>query len=78
MAEYYYWFDTTYIFGDYNEPKWALWRGELTEDGKKDRKTETVVIWDYVPDTDDLDELWEITDRKIEEELGFLPDYEVN
>lgn len=78
MAGFYYWVDTNYLFGDYRVKKWALYRGELTEDGKKDRDTEEVVVWDAVPETDDFDEAWRLLDETIESELGFLPDYDVN
>lgn len=75
---YYYWLDTEYLFGDYSVKKWALMRGEFTEDGEKDRDTEEVLTWGNIPDTDDMDEAWNQIDEAIEAKLGFVPDYEVN
>lgn len=77
-TEYYYWIDTDYHYGDYSVKKWAMIRGELTEDGEKDRDTEEVIAWGEQPYTDDIDEAWRLTDEAIVKELGFLPDYEVN
>lgn len=74
----YYWLDTDYHYGDYNVKKWAMIRGRYTEDGEKDRDTEEVIAWGPIPDTDDMDEAWRLTDEAITESLGFLPDYEVN
>lgn len=78
MKEYYYWIDTTYYCGDYSVNAWALYRGELTADGEKDRDTEEVMVWGKAPETDDIAEAWELTDKAIKDALGFVPDYEVN
>ena len=74
----YYWIDTDYHYGDFDVKKWALIRGDFTEDGKKDRDSEEVVVWGEQPDTDDIEEAWRLVDEAIEAEIGFVPDYEVN
>lgn len=76
--EFYYWLDTEYLFGDYSVKKWALMRGEFTDDGEKDRDTEEVLTWGTIPETDDMNEAWNQIDEAIEAKLGFVPDYEVN
>ena len=74
----YYWFDTDYKSGDFSVKKWALIRGEITADGDKDRETEEVVAYGIIPDVDDVEEAWRLTDEAIKEAIGFVPDYEVN
>ena len=80
MKNYYYWIDTNYYYGDYAVPKFAVIRGEFTEEGTKDRDTEVVILWaayedaDINPETADFDQL----DAFIESKLGFLPEYEIN
>lgn len=78
--EYYY-----YIYL-YNNEDITLYRGELDEEGEKDRDTEEEVLhWRYsdigvnpIPETDDeREEGWKKIDECIEEALGFLPDYEI-
>ena len=80
---YYYWFDTDYNYGDFCNPKWALFRGEYDENRKKDRTTEEVILWGAWDDFDGDDEehidvRWDDVDNYIERTLGFLPEYEVN
>lgn len=84
--EYYYWIDTDFHYGDFAVPKFALIRGEWGEDGK-DRETEEVILWAADEDveglteaqeSDDMTLAWELIDKYIEKELGFLPDYEIN
>ncbi len=79
--EHYYWLDTNYYTGNGD---WALIRGEIDEDGEKARWTEEAVVTGNFSDTaeelgtEDNDLIWAETNRIIEQELGFLPDYEIN
>ena len=76
MGKYYY-VDTDYFFGNFFEPKWALICGELGEDGEKDVSTEEVVMWrKWEQGEGDLD--FEELESAMTEELGFVPDYEIN
>ena len=83
----YYWLDTEYNFGDFDVKKCALMRGKRDRNGEKDRDTEEVVAWTAyedigieVPSGEDCDasDAEERIDNWIEEELYFLPEYEVN
>ena len=80
MMKYYYWLDTNFHYGNFNVPKFALYRMELT-DGAKDRDTEEIILWAAYEDLEieDLttEDLAKKVDKYIEEKLGFLPDYEV-
>ena len=76
----YYWLDTDYHHVIFNEKKFALIRGELDINGKKDRETEEVICvgrYDELDDEDCLNE-FDAIDKYIEESLGFLPEYSVN
>lgn len=83
----YYWLDTEYNFGDYDVKKCALVRGKRDRNGEKDRDTEEVVAWTAYEDIGievlsgedyDANDAEERIDNWIEEELYFLPEYEVN
>lgn len=73
----YYWLDLNYN----GEDAFALWRGFFDADGEKDRLTEKVVCNakydDLGVDAEDLAYFWDTIDKRIEEEIGFCPDYEV-
>ena len=82
---YYYWLDNNYYYGDFSVPKFALIRGELV-DGEKDREMEEIILWAAYEDVDGLTEAMEaedadlsqeLIDKYIEQELGFLPEYEI-
>lgn len=86
--KFYYWIDLNFLDGDYNRDKFALFRGEFDEDGRKDRSTEEIVFWRFwadVPGYLELDESddgefavpWDYIDGLIKAELGFVADYEV-
>ena len=71
----------------YNNESITLYKGELDENGEKDRDTEEEILScrysdidvNPLPETDDeREEGWKKIDAYIEEQLGFLPDYEVN
>lgn len=79
-----YWFQTEYLAGDFSQEKWALHKVTEDEDGEED---DEIILWKFYDDMEgyrdavereDIDEMWKITDECIKEELGFLPDYEVN
>lgn len=83
--KYYYWIDTEFLYGD-STPKFALYRGEY-EDGKKNRETEEVILWETYENVDgvveatkngDINLGWDLIDEYIKDKLGFLPDYEIN
>ena len=85
MMNKYYWLDNDFKYGDFSVPKFALIRGELV-DGEKDRETEEVILWAAYEDVDGLaeafadedeDQMLELIDKYIEQELGFLPEYEI-
>lgn len=73
-----YWFDPEYNYGDFSVRKFALY--EVSDNGD-----EKIVLWasyddvpNYPEDPDEnLADAWEAIDEYIEEQLGFLPDYEV-
>lgn len=78
---FYYWLDTDYHYGDFSVPKFSLTRGELDEDGNKIRDTEEIILWSSYEDlgVDDLSDYdTSLIDKYIYDELGFLPDYEIN
>lgn len=71
----------------YNNESITLYKGRLDDEGKKDRDTEEEILScrysdidvNPLPETDDeREEGWKKIDAYIEEQLGFLPDYEVN
>lgn len=68
-----YWLDTDYIYGN-SEPKFALHK--VTDD------EDEIILWaSYAdagvdPKAEEAD--WDTLDKYIEQELGFVPDYEVN
>lgn len=75
--EYTYWLETDYIYGDFSVEKWALHKkyGELDE----------IVLWksyddtpNYPADKEDVDGANKAIDDYIEQELGILPEYDVN
>ena len=81
MKKYYYWIDL------YSTEFFTLYKGELDADGEKDRDTEEEVICcrysdidvNPHPETDEeLSANWKKIDSYITEQLGFLPDYEIN
>lgn len=83
---YYYWLDTDFHYGDFNEPKFALFRIDMP-DGVKDKETEQLILWSAYSDLDGYDEAeaaedyegaCRIIDDYITNSIGFLPDYEVN
>ena len=85
--EEYYWLDTEFLYGDYSVPKCAVIRGKRDRNGEKDRDTEEVVAWTAYEDIGievlsgedyDANDAEERIDNWIEEELYFLPEYEVN
>lgn len=70
-----YWLETEYLSGDYSESKWALHK----VDGEKDE----IILWKAYEDTpgydpEDVEKSWKAIEDYIKEELGFIPDYEVN
>lgn len=81
VSNNYWWIDL------YSTEFFTLYKGRLDDDGAKDRDTEEEVLScryddiDVNPLTDD-DETrtknWKKIDAYITEQLGFLPDYEVN
>lgn len=82
----YYWMDTDFHYGDFSVHKFALIQGKMT-DGEKNRETEEVILW--FPDdgidgliealkNDDVDLCYELIDKHIAKEIGFIPDYEIN
>lgn len=78
---FYYWLDTDYHYGDFSVPKFALTRGELDEEGNKIRDTEEIILWSSYEDLgiDDISDYdTSLIDKYIYNELGFLPDYEIN
>ena len=81
VKEYYYWLDTMPTWTN-EEGACALVRGELDEDGEKDRDTEDVILEfteeDAGADKDADFPEWEKIDAYIESEIGFVPDYEIN
>lgn len=72
-----YWMDTDFHYGNFKVPKFALYRKETDEE----ETTEEIVLWSAYEDlrVDDLttEDLAEKIDQYIEEQLGFLPDYEI-
>ena len=78
----YYWIDL------YSTEFFTLYRGELDENGEKDRDTEEEIlscrydaigVVDVTPHDDEArEENWRKIDSYIIEQLGFLPDYEIN
>lgn len=71
-----YWLQTEYNHGDFNNKKWAL--HEVDENGN-----DNIVLWEAYEDTpnwlgEDLDDDWQAINDYIEDQLGFLPEYEVN
>lgn len=78
MKDAYYWLDTNYHYGDFSVPKFALYRGYRNGDGRKDRSTEEVILWGEWYDVElEGGEWYDGVDSLIEEELGFLPEYEI-
>ena len=82
VSNNYYWLDLISESGVF-----TLYKGKLDENGEKDRDTEEEVLScrykdiDVNPITDndkEREEGWKKIDAYIEEQLGFLPDYEVN
>ena len=74
-----YWIETSYVYGDYSVAKWALHK--VTE--KDGEETDEIIVWRVYEDTpgyteDDTDAGWKAIDDYITEEIGFLPEYEVN
>lgn len=85
LPDCYYYLDTEYIYGCVAIPKFALYRGELDECGEKLRDTEKVLCWtafediDIDPMNEDVtQEDWDKIDNFIRNEIGFVPEYEVN
>ena len=83
--EFYWWIDTEFHYGDFFEPKFALFCMERDEDGHKDEDTEECFFWaayEDVPGFKDADgddqAQWDAVDAFITDKLGFLPDYDVN
>lgn len=77
----YWWIDTDYHHGDFNDKKFALIHGDRDENGAKDRETEEVVLWASYKDLgikDDDTDAWDIIDCEILGKLGYVPDYEIN
>lgn len=79
----YYWVDCDYH--GCAVPAFALIRGLLDEeDGQKLRETEEVIFWSTYedlgvdPTADDVQPGWDKMDEFIREQIGFLPDYEIN
>ena len=82
--KYYYWLDTMPTWTN-EEGACALVRGELDEDGEKDRDTEDVILEfteaDCGIDRNDPFRIfpeWDKIDAYIESKLGFVPEYEIN
>lgn len=77
--EEYYWIDL-----DYHAcavPAFALIKGYRDADGEKLRATEDIVFWETYENIGvfDDDDMWQSkVEKVIIEELGFLPDYEIN
>lgn len=74
-----YWVDPVYYYGDFSQPKWALYKKFIDEDGDE---VEERVMWGFCEDLPgyydedpDPEEFTRGIDALIEEELGFLPDY---
>ena len=80
-TEYYYWLDTTETWNSPRKGEAILIRGQYNEDGEKDRDTEEEILefteadCGIIPDDS---EAGEKIDAYITEQLGFLPDYEIN
>lgn len=81
VSNKYWWIDL------YSTEVFTLYKGKLDENGEKDRDTEEEVLScryddidvNPIPDSDEEREgNWKKIDAYIEEQLGFLPDYEVN
>jgi hypothetical protein len=72
-----YWLDTEYNYGDFSVPKWALHK--VTDDGCSEEEDE-IILWRAYEDTPGYPESTdpEAIDDYIQDELGFLPEYEVN
>ena len=84
-TEFYWWIDTDFHYGDFTEPKIALYCMEKDEDGCKDTDTEERILWAAYSDIpgceeagDDPEKMWEAVDAYIMSELGYVPDYDIN
>lgn len=82
LSNNYYWLDTTETWNSPRKGEMILIRGQYNEDGEKDRDTEEEVLkfteadCGIIPGDDD--KAWKKIDSYITEQLGFLPDYEIN
>lgn len=74
-----YWIDTAFNYGDFKVPKLGFF--------EKDENGNNLLFWiayedlkNYNKNIDEVnvERLWGEIDAIIEDELGFLPDYEVN
>ena len=81
LSNNYYWLDTTETWNSPRKGEAILIGGQYNEDGEKDRDTEEEILEFTAADCGiipDDNEAGEKIDAYIEEQLGFLPDYEVN
>ena len=78
-GEFYWWIDTDYHYGDFSEPKFALFCVDKKLDNIMLINTEELILWaayDDVCDSESDD--WKPIDEYIAKQLGFLPDYDIN
>ena len=66
-AEYTYYLDPCFNYGDFSESKWALFRSEAGDDDRE------LVMWRCWKTDGEID--FDEIDEAIKEELGFVPDY---
>ena len=83
--DYYWWLDTEFNYGDFEVKKFALYCMVLDEDGCIDHDTEERILWaayedvpGYMEAWDDGDRMLEALDAYIMDQLGFVPDYDIN
>ena len=82
-GEFYWWIDTDYRHGDFDEPKFALFCVDRDPDSEKysiDDPDEPILWARYedVPGCDPEGDDWEPIKEFIVWRLGFLPDYDIN
>ena len=79
MPEFYYWLDL-------EDEEFVLYEGQYDEDGEKDRESEDAILWcryaeldiNPYPSTDEeRKESYDKIDEYIENQLDYIPDYEV-
>lgn len=74
-----YWIDPIFNYGDFSVKKYAIHEVDEVDGEENDE----IIFWEPYEDAginpaeDDEDTIWNLFDKRCEENLGFVPDYEI-